>query len=189
MSKYPAAEAVLDKLRKVQVSEAAHLAKEMYKEAEEETEFQFYIPKEGGEIKMRKEKTSATFENAKQYEEDAMRLKDPENDSKVGVKYDSKKLRMDLIPPEVEEALAIVLTYGCTKYGDRNWEKGIAYSRIYGALRRHLLKWVMGHRRDEESGLPTLWHALCCIAFLVTYESRDMGGLWDNLCETSSPTI
>ena len=42
----------------------------------------------------------------------------------AGVKHDSGKLRMDLVPPEAIKAMADVLTSGAAKYGDRNWEKG-----------------------------------------------------------------
>lgn len=91
-----------------------------------------------------------------------------------GTKHDQGKLRMDLIPPEAERALAEVLTYGANKYEDRNWEKGIKYSRIYAALRRHLLAWVEGEEIDPESKLSHLSHAFCCLAFLVTYERRGM---------------
>lgn len=98
-----------------------------------------------------------------------------------GTKHDEGKLRFDLIPPEVELALGEILTYGAKKYEDRNWEKGIAYGRIYGALRRHLLAWLRGEKLDAESGKPHLWHALCCLSFLVTYEERGMGATFDNL--------
>jgi hypothetical protein len=89
-----------------------------------------------------------------------------------GTKDDSGKLRMDLITPEMEEALASILTYGASKYEDRNWEQGIKYSRIYAAMRRHLLAWLKGEVFDNESGLPHINHAFCCLAFLVTYEAR-----------------
>lgn len=102
-------------------------------------------------------------------------------EDKFGRKDDSGKLRMDLIPPEVEEMLALVLTKGASKYADRNWEKGIKYSRVYAALRRHLLAWMKGEEIDSEWGLPHLAHAYCCLTFLLTYELRGMGAEWDDL--------
>lgn len=102
-------------------------------------------------------------------------------EKKTGTKHDTGKLRMDLIPPEVEEALAQVLTKGAEKYDDRNWELGIKYSRVYGALRRHLLAWMKGKKIDDEWGLPHLSHAFCCLAFLLTYELRGMGEQWDDI--------
>jgi len=85
------------------------------------------------------------------------------------------KLRLDLVPPEAEEAIGEVLTSGIKKHGERNWEAGRLYSGEYAALRRHLLAWAKGEFRDPESGLPHLFHALTRLAFLVTYEKR---GLW-----------
>lgn len=84
----------------------------------------------------------------------------------AGVKFDGNKLRFDLVPAEAEEAIARVLTAGAKKYGDRNWENGLAYSRLYGALRRHLLKWWKGQERDEESGDEELAHVLTNAAML-----------------------
>ncbi len=111
-----------------------------------------------------------------------------------GVKEDKTKPRMDLIPPIVLEALAKVLTYGATQapradgskgYGDHNWagadndgtphpEKGLAWSRTYGALQRHLNDFWAGKAIDE-SGYATLWHALCELAFLVAQEHYGIG--------------
>jgi len=108
-------------------------------------------------------------------------------EDKFGKKNDKGKLRMDLIPPEVEEALAEVLTHGAEKYDDRNWEKGIKYSRVYAALRRHLLAWMKGEKIDSEWGLNHLAHAYCCLAFLLTYEMRNMGEKWDDLHKREEP--
>ena len=92
-----------------------------------------------------------------------------------GCKYDEGKLRMDLVPPDVIHAMATVITDGAQKYGERNWEEGMNWSRQYAALMRHMLAWWEGESLDPESHRSHLWHALCCIAFLVAYEKRDMG--------------
>lgn len=92
-----------------------------------------------------------------------------------GKKYDSDKARMDLVPPEAVWAMAEVLTFGAAKYGERNWELGMAWSRPYAALLRHLLAWWSGEDRDPESGMPHLWHVMCCAAFLTAYEGRGAG--------------
>lgn len=94
---------------------------------------------------------------------------------KEGVKFDSGKLRMDLLPTDALEALARILTDGAVKYGARNWEKGMAWSRPYAALLRHLLAWWGGQDTDPESGHPHLWHVLTNAAFLVAYEQRKIG--------------
>ena len=97
----------------------------------------------------------------------------------AGVKHDSGKLRMDLVPPEAIKAMADVLTSGAAKYGDRNWEKGLAYSRAYAATQRHLVDWWSGVDVDHESGKSPLVHAITELAFLVTFEARGMDA-WDD---------
>jgi hypothetical protein len=92
-----------------------------------------------------------------------------------GVKFDTEKARYDLIPPEIEEAIAKVLTFGAAKYGDRNWELGMRWGRPYAALRRHMAAWWGGENNDPETGFSHLAHAACCIAFLVAFEARGTG--------------
>jgi len=92
-----------------------------------------------------------------------------------GVKFDSDKIRMELLPPELLVGVADILTFGTKKYADRNWEKGMDWSRVYGALLRHLNAWWGGEDTDSETGKSHLWHAGCCIAFLITYEQRGIG--------------
>ena len=89
--------------------------------------------------------------------------------TKPGMKADEGKLRMELLSPTSIEGLAQVLTFGAKKYEDRNWEKGIAWSRVYGALQRHLSAFWGGRDTDYETGLPHLDHAACCIHFLQHY--------------------
>ncbi len=56
----------------------------------------------------------------------------------AGVKHDQDKTRYELLPAEFLDGVAQVLTFGAKKYADRNWESGIKYSRVFGALmRRH----------------------------------------------------
>lgn len=92
-----------------------------------------------------------------------------------GIKYDKNKARLDLIPKEALDALGSVLQYGANKYGDRNWEKGMEWHRVYGALQRHLWAFWSGEDTDPESGLPHLEHALANAAFLLTYYKRKIG--------------
>lgn len=92
-----------------------------------------------------------------------------------GQKFDSDKARYDLIPTEIEEAIAQVLTFGAAKYGARNWELGMAWGRPYAALRRHMAAWWSGENNDRETGMSHLWHAACCIAFLTAFEARGIG--------------
>ena len=59
--------------------------------------------------------------------------------------------------------------------GERNWEKGMKWGRVFGALMRHMWAWWRGQDRDPETGFSHLSHAACCIAFLIAYEHRCIG--------------
>lgn len=75
---------------------------------------------------------------------------------------------------DLKEQYAILRPLRIT--GDRNWEKGINFSRVFGALMRHLWAWWNPYYldTDEETGKSHLWHAACCLAFLISYEARGM---------------
>lgn len=92
-----------------------------------------------------------------------------------GVKADQDKLPLHLIPPELIFSLGKVLQFGANKYAERNWERGMSWSRVFSALQRHLWAWQAGEPCDQETGFSHLEHAACCIAFLVTYEQRGVG--------------
>lgn len=92
-----------------------------------------------------------------------------------GRKDDVGKARYDLTPPEVEDAIAVVLAYGAAKYGERNWEKGMNWGRPYAALRRHMAAWWGGEACDPETGMSHLHHAAANIAFLIAFEARGTG--------------
>lgn len=97
------------------------------------------------------------------------------NDLTHGVKFDEGKLPHELLPVDALEAISRVLAYGATKYAPRNWEKGMAWSRVYGACLRHLFAWWRGEDNDPETGLPHLSHAACCILFALAYHLRGAG--------------
>lgn len=99
------------------------------------------------------------------------------------VKRDAGKLRMELIPPEVLEALAEVLTFGAEKYGDNTWQT-VDPERYVGAGGRHGTAWRKDPNSvDEESGLSHLKHLLCNAAFLQYFEQHPqttLGMKWDD---------
>ncbi len=100
---------------------------------------------------------------------------DTQAGAKPGYKVDEGKRRMDLVPPEAILSLADVLTKGAVKYPERNWEKGMDWGRVYGAAMRHMTAFWGGEDVDPESGQLHVEHALCCLAFLVTYSKREIG--------------
>ena len=79
------------------------------------------------------------------------------------------------MPPDALNQIAQVLAFGATKYGDRNWERGMNWSRPFAALMRHMWAWWRGEDRDPETGLSHLAHAGCCILFLLTYQGHATG--------------
>lgn len=87
-----------------------------------------------------------------------------------GVKFDRDKPRYDLIPPHALEDLAKVYAFGAKKYGDRNWEKGLEYGRMYRAAIGHMNQWWLGDKADSESGMSHLTHAAFCVLGLLEYE-------------------
>lgn len=93
----------------------------------------------------------------------------------TATKADADKPRMDLIPAEAMTAMGRVLAFGAKKYAARNWERGMEWGRIAGALLRHLFAWLGGEDKDPESGFSHLDHVLTNAAFLVTYERRGVG--------------
>ena len=97
-----------------------------------------------------------------------------------GNKFDGGKLRVDLIPVESIEGIAEILTHGAAKYSDNNWREGIKFTRVYGAMLRHLLNWYKGEDIDKDSGLRHLDHAACNIAFLQTYAKYEKYDEYDD---------
>lgn len=59
--------------------------------------------------------------------------------------------------------------------GERNWEKGMDWSRPFSALMRHMWSWWRGENVDPETGYSHLAHAGCCVLFLMRYEKRAIG--------------
>jgi hypothetical protein len=90
-----------------------------------------------------------------------------------GRKNDTGKDPWHLLPWDAVRAIVKVLAFGADKYSPRNWERGVAWSRPYAGLMRHMT--AEGERADPETGFSHLWHAGCCIIFLITYELRGLG--------------
>jgi hypothetical protein len=90
----------------------------------------------------------------------------------TGTKHDQGKPRPELIPPSAINGAARVFAFGAKKYDDRNWEKGIDFSRLYGALLRHVNAFWDGQDKDDESGDDHLAHALCCLMMLYEHSTN-----------------
>jgi hypothetical protein len=92
-----------------------------------------------------------------------------------GRKDDTGKDPWDLLPWDAVREVVKVLAFGAKKYAPRNWEKGMAYSRLYAATMRHMIAWWDGERSDPETGFSHLSHAGCCVLFLLAFELRGIG--------------
>lgn len=92
----------------------------------------------------------------------------------AGIKHDRGKPRVDLVPPRAILEVAKVLTDGVEEYGEHNWRQGIAYSRLYAAIQRHLLAFWKSEDVDG-SGHRALAHACTDIMMLM-----EMPEEWDD---------
>jgi hypothetical protein len=92
-----------------------------------------------------------------------------------GRKDDGEKARWDLLPFDALNDVAEVLKYGAKKYAARNWEKGMAWGRLLGAMLRHASAWARGIDVDPESGHHHLAHAACCALMLLALVRRGVG--------------
>lgn len=100
----------------------------------------------------------------------------PDNTFKqLAYSNDANKVRYDLLPPELLEAVATALTVGANKYPERNWEQGIEWSRTFASCQRHLWAFHAGEDDDPETGLPHLWLAGARLAMLITQQVRGIG--------------
>lgn len=94
-----------------------------------------------------------------------------------GRKFDDGKPRFDLVPPDPLIALAALYTVGAKKYAARNWELGIPWGRVFGAMMRHAWKFWRGEDNDPEDGQPHLasvaWCALALLEYSKTHPELD----------------
>jgi hypothetical protein len=93
----------------------------------------------------------------------------------VATKADAGKLAVELLPFRALLSVGSVLEFGASKYGEHNWRRGLAWSRLLGAALRHLMAWGAGEKLDPESGLPHLAHAAASVLFLLELEIDGIG--------------
>jgi hypothetical protein len=61
---------------------------------------------------------------------------------------------------------------GAAKYAERNWERGMPFSRCVASLKRHLMKYQQG-KRDEDHLAAIMFNAMA----LIHYEEMIERGL------------
>lgn len=92
---------------------------------------------------------------------------------KMGLKHDTGKNPVQLVPAEMIEAVAKVLSFGAEKYGRNTWQTiEDPVFRYTGALMRHLLEIQKGSDIDPESGLPHIYHVATNAGFLTYFHDR-----------------
>ena len=94
----------------------------------------------------------------------------------MGIKFDKNKLRYELLPwGATTDEIVRVYTVGARKYNDRNWERGMQYSRFLGATFRHIAAWVSGETVDSETKCHHLASAIFSLIALLHYELHGIG--------------
>jgi Domain of unknown function (DUF5664) len=84
-----------------------------------------------------------------------------------GIKNDSDKPIMALLPPNAMFQISEALTFGAKKYGQYNYLGGISYTRLISALFRHTFAFLKREDIDPESKLPHTAHMGACIVMLI----------------------
>ena len=91
-----------------------------------------------------------------------------------GIKYDSEKPKMNLLPPIAIVEVGKVLTFGAQKYGPEIWiELEDLQNRYTAGALRHIFAHMDGEKLDPETGLSHMAHALCCLLFKLEIELED----------------
>lgn len=96
-----------------------------------------------------------------------------------GVKYDDGKPRYDLLPADALHEVVRVLTFGAQKYVPHNWENGIQYGRVFGAIMRHMWAYWRGEDLDPETNIHHVAHAVTNGLFLLAFVLRGMSDFDD----------
>ena len=100
-------------------------------------------------------------------------LADTPKNTPAGHKFDDGKPRWDLLPYDAVADVVDVLTHGSLKYGPENWRTVQRWDeRYFAAAMRHLSAYRLGSFTDDDSGLPHLAHAACCVLFLLAKEGE-----------------
>ena len=92
--------------------------------------------------------------------------KEPKKEDNSGIKYDSEKPELYLLPPLSLIEVGKVLTYGANKYSPDNWRRVPGLQERYtSAALRHLFADMGGEALDDETNCSHLAHAICCLLF------------------------
>lgn len=105
-----------------------------------------------------------------------------------GLKFDSSKVPLDLIPSEALFEIGKVLAFGAQKYGRSNWAQGIEMSRLIAASLRHIAQFNQGEDLDEEAKTLHLANAATNLMFAIwMFRNRpDLDDRWTKAVPTKA---
>lgn len=95
------------------------------------------------------------------------------NETKDFIKADKGKLQWSLMPFEQLEQVVKVLEMGAEKYCIDNWKNCDDPKRYKDALMRHVISYIKGDKKDSESELSHLAHAICNCLFLMYFDDKE----------------
>lgn len=88
----------------------------------------------------------------RRYEQETRKYTDAGLKDEPALRYDAYKSRLDLIDPGFLLRLGDHYEVGAKKYAERNWQKGMSFSRCYASAMRHMLAFWSGEDFDAETG-------------------------------------
>jgi uncharacterized HAD superfamily protein len=101
--------------------------------------------------------------------EDNELLEWAKNTKEQGQRFNSGKIRYDLLEPHAIEELAKIFSFGAKKYAPNNWLKGLPWMDVIASLKRHLAQFEKGEDRDQETQLLHMahvaWNALAIVSY------------------------
>lgn len=98
-----------------------------------------------------------------------------------GLRFNSGKLRYDLLHAKALEDMVRVLSYGAEKYtvrddngkiindGANNWRNGFSWKSVYASLDRHFKAIEAGEDYDHDTGMLHVAHLACNAHFLNAF--------------------
>lgn len=95
------------------------------------------------------------------------------------------KGRYDLISTHMLKRLAIVYEKGANNHGDRNWEHGVPFSRLYNSAIRHAQQALAGDT-DEDHLAQSIWNLAAIIHFQATGRQSELDDT--KTMQTKGPT-
>jgi len=88
-------------------------------------------------------------------------------------KFDQDKVKLSLLPWKAIRIVTRVLMFGVEKYGENNWKLCDDRDRYVNAALRHITDYIEGEKKDPETNLSPIAHAICDLLFVLHFELED----------------